>query len=142
MLHMILLPNGKFRESRTLRWLRTIAYGLIGIAGVLLIVSPVFRQTTGLLPGLMAGFLAVGGTACCYGCVTHRWVGEFTGLPLLASSFVVFGILSFRDAIHVAPYIAFANLSLLTGFAIVMMARWRVVLAVYQIADRFKGDPE
>ena len=140
-MHLIMTTDGTFRQSETLRWLRALAYFLIGAAGILLLVSPVFRSTTGFLAHSMAVFLAVGGPLCCLGAARKRWAGEFCGLPLLASSFLVFGIITFRDTFAAAPFLATANLAMLAGFSVIMMARWRVVLAIYKIADRFKGDP-
>jgi hypothetical protein len=133
------MPDGTTRPSASLRVLRTIGYALIGLAGTLLILSPIFPPEVGTGGTVMAWFLAVGGGLSALGTATNRWVGEFMGLPLLGVSFLVFALLSADDGFEEAPYIVAANVSLLAGLALLMFARWRSVLAVFHLADKFSG---
>lgn len=125
------------RPSVPMRVLRSVAYGCIGTAGVLLLVSPVFMSdATGLAIG-MTWFLLVGGILSCLGAATVRWVGEFTGLPLLTVAFIVFGAITYRQNVEGAPYLAGANLALLSGIGLLFFARWVHVYSVFRAADRF-----
>jgi hypothetical protein len=138
LLHRIMLPDGTTRQSKSLRWLRTVGYGLIGISGILLILSPIFPPDVGQPGIVMSWFLVVGGLMSSIGSATQRWVGEFTGLPLLIFAFLVFAILVAGD-LQAAPYITGANMCLLVGFSTLMTARWRYVLAIFHIASRHHG---
>ena len=117
-----------------LRALRAVAYLLMGTAGLLLMVSPIIRAEMGFVGWLMALFLLLGGALSAGGSATDRWVGEFTGLPLLASSFMVFAVISTIDSLEAAPLIAVANLSLLLAVGLGLLARWREVKAVQRMS--------
>ena len=120
-----------------MRILRTIAYGLIGVAGALLLISPVFMADATKGAVAMSIFILAGGTLSSLGSATGRWVGEFLGLPLLATAFAVFGAITYRENSEAAPYLAAANLTLLLGLSLLFVARWRYVLSVFHAADRF-----
>jgi hypothetical membrane protein len=131
-----MLPDGTYRQSASLRWLRTIGYALIGLSGVLLLLSPIFPPDVGPTGIVMAWFLVFGGLFACAGAGTTRWFGEFIGLPLLVSAFLVFALLTLEDFDEI-PYIVSANVALLIGLSLLLTARWRYVLAVFHLADRF-----
>ena len=135
-MHRIPDPNGTYVQSELLRWLRTVAYLFMSASGVLLIVSPLTYVVYGVFGEAMSWFLVLGGLLASYGSWTHRWFGEFTGIPLLASAFATFGILVSRGSFLDAPYIALSNLFVLMGFSVVMAARWWVVFAVFRVAER------
>lgn len=138
-MHLIRTIDGAYRQSQSLRWLRTVAYLLLATAGVLFIASPLFRSLSGTIAEVMAWFLVGGGVLSAIGSASTRWFGEFTGLPLLGTAFLVFGLVSLRDGWEATPYIAVGRFCLLSGVAVVMAARWRTVFAIYRIAVRFRG---
>lgn len=111
-----------------------LAYLCISVAGVLLLVSPSVHASLGLIGVIMSGFLALGAFLGMAGQVFNRWIGEYVGLPLVSSAFAVFGVITFRGNLDVAPVIAYANLALLSGIAFSLLARWRQVRAVYRLA--------
>jgi hypothetical protein len=123
-------------RSTLQRIVRAVAYGLIGAAGALLLISPVFMADATPTAVLMSWFILVGGTSSALGTATDRWVGEFVGLPLLGPAFAVFGAITYRESHVAAPYLAAANLTLLLGLALLFMARWIYVLGVFHAADR------
>jgi hypothetical protein len=127
--------DGTLRRDVKIKVLRIAAYFLMALAGVLLLWSPILRDDLGWLGVAMAGFLAVGGVFALSGAVTERWAGEFIGLPLLSSSFAVFGIISTAGSLAQAPLIALANLSLLLAVTSGLLARWREVKAIYRVSD-------
>lgn len=126
--------EGSSEPSMFLRVARTLAYICIGTAGLLLLLSPVFRADSNLVTLAMTWFFLVGGGLAATGAGTGRWFGEFTGLPLITVSFAVFGILTWRANVGAAPFIAWANLMLLVGLSLMFLARWRYVFSVVQAA--------
>jgi hypothetical protein len=146
-MHRITTPDGRWRQSTFLRVVRTVAYGAISLAGMLTLVSPLDLLLYGDTGIAMTWFLVVGGGLASVGAATVRWFGEFIGLPLLSSSFCVLGILVWRAGFDATPFIASANMLLLVAFGLLLAARWRVVLAVFRIAethlpDHFSGDSQ
>lgn len=121
-------------KDRWLKWMRTLAYLLMGSAGVFLLMSPVLTDVYTTLATIMSWFLVVGGASSFWGALTERWVGEYVGLPLLASSFAVFGVISFAPSFDVYPYVALANLALLLSVSAGLMARWREARGTYRLA--------
>ena len=116
------------------RGLRTLAYLLISVAGVLLLWSPILTDVYSSIAEIMAWFLAVGGFLSFLGSLLRRWWGEFTGLPLLASSFAVFALISTKDTYEFAPFIAWANFFLLLAISIAFTARWWEAWQTYRLA--------
>jgi len=142
LLHGINLANGTYRQSKFLRWARSVAYALFTAAGTLLLLSSVFTPLLGATAALMSWFLVVGGAVSALGAILRRWVGEFVGLPLLISSFGVFAVITIQLSFQETPYIAVADAAILFGFALVLAVRWRAVLAIYRLAHRFSGSKE
>lgn len=116
------------------RWLRTTAYLLISVAGFLLIWSPILTDVYSGIAEVMAWFLGVGGFLSFLGSLLKRWWGEFTGLPLLASSFSVFALISTKDTYDFAPFIASANFLLLIAISLAFTARWWETAQTYRLA--------
>lgn len=135
-MHKVTLANGTRVKDHWLKWMRTLAYALMCVSGVLLLLSPVLTTAYTEVAEVMSWFLLVGGLCCTIGAVTEKWWGEYVGLPLLASSFMVFGLISSSDAWGAAPYLAAANLALLFAVALGLLARWRDARAVYRLASR------
>jgi len=119
-----------------MRVARTVAYFLIGLAGLLLILSPILTDVYTWVAEVMAWFLLVGGLLSFIGSALKRWWGEFMGLPLLAASFAVFAVISTKDTFEVAPYIAAANLALLLSISLAFISRWRECWLSYRLALR------
>lgn len=134
MMHTVPTANGSRRKDPWVKATRTLAYALMGLSGVLLLLSPVLRTDLGEVGYTMAIFLTVGGWVSAFGCAFERWVGEYVGIPLLSASFAVFGIITTAGNIQSAPFIAFANLCLLFAVGLALLARWREARAVYRIA--------
>lgn len=124
-----------------MRWMRSAGYLLITLAGILLIRSPVLTDAYTEVAEIMAWFLTVGGALSFIGSISKRWWGEFTGIPLLASSFAVFAFISTKDTYEVAPYIAAANFFLLIAISLAFTARWREVWLSYRLALHMAKHP-
>lgn len=75
---------------------RVAMYTLLMLAGVLYAVypSPTLEHQIDWKIYIWSGFLSVGGTTCLTASIRGRWLGEYFGLPLLYTAFVVFGLAS------------------------------------------------
>lgn len=122
------------RKDRWIKWFRVVAYSCMAVAGLMLLISPVLTDVFKSTAEVMAWFLLVGGTCSAVGMYREEWWGEFIGLPLLGSSFGVFGLISWAGTHDTYPYLAWANLLLLLGVGIAMAARWRDARNTYKIA--------
>lgn len=128
-------PDSKVHTDPWLKWFRVLAYTSMGAAGGLLLLSPVLTTVYTRTAEVMSGFLLVGGVLAAIGAIREEWWGEFTGLPLLGSSFLVFGVLSWRGTLDTYPFIAWSNLLLLIGVSLAMTSRWRDARNIYRVAN-------
>lgn len=110
-------------------------YVALILAGVLTLFVPfeaIEDQVEPLVVKSWSLGLAISSISCAWGSLTDRWIGEYVGLPLLAS---VFGIWAF--AILIAggldnlPVTVFGLIIL--GFASGLVARWRDVQAIKRV---------
>lgn len=133
-MHRIMTPDGSTRQSMYLRVALAMAYALFTVAGVCLLKSPSMPVTYGDASYIYSTFMVVGAFGAALGTATMRWVGEFTGLPLLGTSMAAFGIeILIHGWLH-APWLSAASAAILLGIGMVMTARWRVSLASYRFA--------
>lgn len=124
------------QKDWALKVIRSMSYLLMSLAGGLLLISPIFRSVFPTFGDIMAAFLAVGGMLAFLGAVVERWFGEYVGLPLLSSGFLVFAILGLYASGSDTPFIAWANFTLLTGLSLSLMDRWKQVRTIYRVAVR------
>lgn len=111
------------------RWVHMVGYLLMAAAGVCAVIWPTrsVEEATNRLDALIllwAGFLLVGGLLSAYGALTDRWFGEYTGLPLLAVVFVVYGI----GALTLGPSSGWTSVAggmVFLGVSCLLLGRWR-----------------
>jgi hypothetical protein len=72
-------------------------------------------------------FLFVGGLLCAAGAVSDRWIGEYMGLPLLASVFGVYGVSAAHIGITLHRPESAAGAFALTAIALLLHGRWREI---------------
>lgn len=125
--------DGNARQSGSVRVGLTAAYTMFALAGLALLVSPNALDTYGRTSTIFAGFMLLGGAGAAGGVGTKRWVGEFTGLPLLISAFVAFGTSVYGTLVDFAPYGALSASLFLWGVAAFAFARWRVAIASFRL---------
>jgi hypothetical protein len=103
-------------------------------------------RNSGLLEGIgadytayvWAAFLFFGGVAGLFSTITDIWLGEYAGLLLLATVFLVYGVAGFiRAGWHVEdwafPFVCFAWMAGL-------LARWRYVHVVQRTARKAQNN--
>jgi hypothetical protein len=106
-----------------------------GVGGAA-VPTPSVQQATGSLVYLWAAFLAVGGSVSALGAVTDRWIGEYTGLPLL---WAAWGVYSVVLATLLSPASLVAALAL-AAVGLLLYSRWRDVALVRWEATRLARD--
>lgn len=122
-------------------WLRLSAHLFLIAAGAGAIFIPpgsVLSSTGQIVTYTWAGFLILGGILCASPIVTGQHIGELTGLPLLISSVLVFGVvLIYRTAIGDAARGAGVVGCLACAFAALLASRW---VEVYRLHRPPEGD--
>lgn len=121
------------RQSGSVRLGLTVAYVLFALSGCAILVSPNAVAVYGGVSTAFAVFMVVGGSTSAAGTYTRRWIGEFTGLPLLASAFAAYGVSTYAVNANTLPYVALANALFLWGVTAFALARWRVSLAAFRL---------
>lgn len=130
------------------RWVYAAGYLAMAVAGVFagLFPSPSVSNAAAAdhyLVTLWDIFLLCGGIASSAGAITGRWLGEYVGLPLLASVFAVYGVAAFAAANATAGSAG----SAFVGIALLFMGRWTDVAAGKNLAaaagrmDREPSEP-
>ena len=118
-MHRIITTSGVTRQSRFLRVTLAGSYLSASLAGLLLYYGGISHW--------LAAFMAVGGLLAALGTVTMRWIGEYTGLPLLVPALAAFAIEVADHGEGSLP--TTANALILTSIALILTARWRVSAA-------------
>ena len=116
---------------------RVFAYLALVTAGILLTIEP-----SGIISGSVSPWIEtawslcmiVSALICLLGSATDRWVGEYTGIPLLSSVLGLYSIAAcltaWGDSI---PLFAFGMM--LGGLAFKLVARWKDVRGVKYLAE-------
>lgn len=118
------------------RAMRVAAYMLLVVGGITLITQldswelPVIKP----LWYVLAVWLGLGGALSCVGQIARRWTGEFVGLPLIASALIGLGVLQANLASWSIE--VWTSTALLWGFGLIVLSRWRDVLALYRAAPQ------
>lgn len=133
-MHNVAQPDGTRVKDRWIKTMRVLTYLLMFVAGICLILSPFLSLIYIGTAEAMAWFLTVGGLTSALGAFFERWVGEYVGVPLLASAFGVFGVISFAGAVEETPYLASANLALLLAVMFGLLTRWREARVVCRLS--------
>jgi len=83
-----------------------LQYAGLAIAGTSMLMSPsvLLESTMGTIIYTWAAFLVLGGTLCLLGTLTRMWIGEFTGLTLLMTANLVWGVALIRAGDTSAKY--------------------------------------
>lgn len=104
-----------------------------GLASVIWPAPSVSRAAAYGLAYIWAVFLALGGSTAAVGAATDRWLGEYIGLPLLTTTFGIYGL----AAATAGRVTSIAGAAALTSIALLLAARWRDVAIVRREADRY-----
>jgi hypothetical protein len=124
---------GVRRLGRVLMYLSLVASGSVAS------VYPsqlVLYQTNGKVGLFWALCLAVSAAICLYGSATDRWIGEYTGIPLLSTTMIFYGLIALKSAGHDGYTGAlYAYGFLILGFAFGLIARWRDVQLIKKHAE-------
>ena len=118
---------------------RVLMYGGLVLSGLFLSLHP-SRLVTASVPAWVATAWAicmiVSAGICFFGAVTDRWIGEFSGIPLLSSVMALYGL----SALSVVRTTEPENLTLfgfsliLLSFSAGLLARWRDVQSLLNLS--------
>jgi hypothetical protein len=112
------------RTSKIARISWAVAYAFFTLAGVLAFFTPSQLILDALVSTLVyswSAFLLVGAALSLGGKAANSWVGEIIGLPLLATSNVIFGITLCWKGANTFSY---AIGGIFVGFGVVCLGRW------------------
>lgn len=125
---MTVVPEFVYPSPRR-RVARVLAYSLWVIAGILLTASPseiIAGNTSGYIVYVWAIFMMVGGIFSFIGAATDRWIGEYTGLPLVISTLWLYGgILTVASFTGEFSYVRLAIGLLFVSFGLKALGRWQ-----------------
>lgn len=113
-------------------WMRCVSYLMFALSGALSFVNGETFSIHGVPGVLMSCFLLIGGLLAAIGAATNRWAGEFTGLPMLTSSFAVFSLLVIEQSWSRSILESLTNFSILLAVAITMLLRWLILLKIVE----------
>ena len=112
------------------RWGRVVMYLGLVFSGVFALSFPsqlVADQVSHAVSVSWGGFMVIGAGLCLFGAATDRWIGEYSGIPLLASSVAMYGGSALVSAKDLESYPLLAYGLVLISFAAGLVARWRDV---------------
>lgn len=129
-------------SRRQRRWARVFAYVAFAAAGAAEVVWPApsvkaaTAPTAGIVIYVWAAFLLLGGIMSAAGAVLDLWIGEYCGLPLLASVFAVYGLAIAATGKPTSYALALAFIAV----AAFQVGRWRDVAAIRRESARYLQD--
>lgn len=121
--------------KRNRSWRVPMYAGLV-VSGIFVTVDPselVAQQVSHLVSILWAVGMIVSAAICLYGAVTDKWIGEYTGIPLLASVLMLYGGSAILATGTGGLLIAGYGLTMVS-FSCGLVARWFDVRKVKQNA--------
>lgn len=117
------------------RMARFVMYVSLMFAGGLTLFVPMTSLESEVKPWVVISWslsLAISSTSCAWGSLTDRWIGEYVGLPLLASVFGIWALAILLAAgLSNLPLTIFGLI--IFGFTSGLVARWRDVQAIKKV---------
>lgn len=107
-------------------WRIPMYAGLV-VSGVFATIDPsrlVIRQVSFVVAILWAVAMIVSALICLFGALTDRWIGEYTGLPLLASVLALYGGSALLSYSAETGFVILAYGAVVISFSFGLMARW------------------
>lgn len=128
-------------QERNNRW-RAVMYFLMSAAGVCAVLFPsdlVKDQVGSIVVASWSLGLVLSAVTCCYGALTDKWIGEYSGLPLLAAVLFLYGCSAMLGA-GFNPSPLFAYGLIIIGVSSGLVARWLDVRAEKKRAEEGCSD--
>lgn len=108
------------------RRVRAVMYALLVVAGVCAVIFPsklVQDQVGGVVVFVWSACIVVSAGGAFYGAATDKWIGEYSGLPLLSISLGLYSISAILGA-GLNPSPLFAYGLVVAAFSVGLYARW------------------
>jgi hypothetical protein len=129
-------------DMKRRRNLRIPMYAGLVASGIFAVVDPselVSMQVSRLVAVVWSLAMIVSAGMCLYGSVTDKWIGEYSGLPLLASVLALYGG-SAMLSVEEGGFIILAYGLAMISFAFGLCARWKDVRLIKHHSEA--GGPE
>ena len=114
------------------RFWRGVKYALLVASGIFAAIAPsklVTEEVGSSIALVWAIAMSISSAVCFYSPLTDKWIGEFTGIPLLAAVIALYGFSAIADANDQGLILMAYGLTVL-AFACSLSARWLDVLAI------------
>jgi len=123
---------------------RVVMYVGLFLAGLITTIYPsslVIDQVGGVVVIFWSVSMMFSSALCAYGSFTDRWIGEYSGIPLLASVLALYGISAITSSVKIdsGPLLAYGVVVL--AFASGLAARWKDVSDIKKTSQTHDDDP-
>lgn len=123
------------RRYELRRMWRGLKYLLLFASGIFAAVAPsrlVTEEVGSTIAVVWALCMSLSSAICFYTPLTDRWIGEYTGIPLLAAVIALYGLSAIADAdVNNPPTLIIMAYGLtVLAFACSLCARWLDVLEI------------
>lgn len=115
---------------------RVIMYFFLSVGAIVSFFAPsaiFLDQSSVLLTRSWSLSFAIAAIVCLVGSLLDRWIFEYIMIPLLASIFVVFGIVLFTSAYSTQTALTIPYAMFFGAFSFGLFARWKDVQALLKI---------
>lgn len=121
------------------RFGRVLMYSGLVLSGVFLIIEPsqlTVEQVGKVWALAWAVGIIIGAVISLYGAIRDEWIGEFSGIPLLAAALGMYGLsaLAGVDDSGVTNYVLLAFGFIVLSFTAGLCARWRDVQNIMRLS--------
>lgn len=122
---------------------RVVMYGLLSIGAIVSAFAPsavLTEQSSHVLAATWSVMFSIAALVCLVGSVMDRWIAEYTMIPLLSATLIVFGIALVgqsqgSEGWRLIPYAMFFS-----AFALGLVARWRDVQSLLRVATHLEKE--
>jgi hypothetical protein len=129
-----------YRRMHSERILRSIMYSALVLSGIFATLAPaslIVDQTSKEIAIAWSVLMIISSGICLFGSLTDRWIGEYTGLPLLVSVLVFYSVVAILSY-NTGGYIVVAYGLAFIAFAFGLIERWNDVRKIRLSATRGK----
>lgn len=128
------------RRHRNRQFERAFMYAGLMFSGVFLTLSPsafIVHKVSLPVQYFWSGGMVLGAAVCCWGAITDRWLGEFSGIFMLIGTLWFYGGMAFLAwRLNSSDYTVLGFSFILVSFGFGLLARWQEVRRVKQQASK------
>lgn len=121
---------------------RVLMYLLLFIGSIFSIIAPsvvLLEQSSTSLSRAWSMAFAVASLSCLIGSFFDRWVVEYTMIPLLFSTLIIFGVALLANSFSTGTGLTVPYACFFAAFAFGFFARWRDVQCIMRVESHIGG---